>query len=287
MEFKLIDESEIREKYYREKKGNDNEMLEEEFLKSGLSFNTIKSYENNINQFLDWLGDRDIIFENAELFLIEKKKNNLAESSLGRLKAALNFYFYKILGIEGEIDFKAKKIRKLPIILTKDEIQLILENSLPYLRLFFEILLSSGIRIDEFMNLRFIDFDLENLFLKVNFLKAKGSKERTTVISSDVRDLLKKLYYKKLNSNEFIATFSYSHYIKKLHEIAKKVGIQKRVYPHLLRHCFGTYHYKQFKDIVLLKELMGHESIISTQLYVTLSGEDIKDAKSPDYSINN
>lgn len=262
-------------------------MLDDEFLKAGLSESTARTYDYWINRYLEWLEDRDITIENAEIFLLEGRKKEVSANGLATIKSAINFYFDIVLD-EGKVEFKIGRIkRKLPIILTKLEIKSWLNyyshNSDIDTRILLEIFLSSGIRVDEFFNLRYNDFDLDNFTLKIN--GAKGDKERTTVISQELVKDLKFRYSKEtLESNKLIARFSRIGFSQALKRWAKKAGIRKNVYPHLLRHCFGTYHYKQFKDIVLLSKLMGHESIEMTKVYITLSGEDIKGAESPNYN---
>lgn len=261
----------------------ENNIMGDEFLKAGLSENTSRTYEYWIERYLEWLGDKEITIENAEIFLLEKTKGKKSNSTLKTIKSAINFYFDIVLE-DGKVEFKIPKIkRKLPIILTKAEINSLFDCCDINIKIILEIFLSSGVRLDEFFNLRYKDFDLDNLKLKVN--NGKGNKERTTVISQELVDNLK-LYYaqKTLESNELIAKFSKVGFQQSLKKWAKKAGIQKNVYPHLLRHCFGTYHYKQYKDLILLSKLMGHESIEMTKKYITLSGEDIKEAQSPNYN---
>lgn len=261
-------------------------VLEDEYLMNGLSENTAKTYNCYLEKFFDFCGDSEINQEMGKLFLLERKKElakkgKESDATLNTIRAALNFFFVEVLDLD-TVDFPVSAPHS-PVtskdILTKDEIKALIKNAgSRETKWAMEVMLGGGLRLSETLALTYDCLNLDKL--TVDVIKGKGKKNRTTLICPALAKELKEI---KWNGKIFSITKRSLQESVKI--AAKKAGIQKDVYPHLLRHCFGTYHYKQYKDLMALAKLMGHGSwehpdITTTQIYVQLSGEDIKtDAK--------
>ena len=177
--------------------------------------------------------------------------------------------------------------RKLPIILDKKEISKLLEQpsekSLIGIRnrAIIKMMVNVGLRVSEVTNLEVLDIDLEKGKLRVK--QGKGGKDRDLGITSAALEPLKKWEKKRPESAFFFSTLKGKQLcIRYLQEMIKryslKAGIKKRVYPHLLRHTFATEFYRRTKDIETLRRILGHDSISTTTIYITLANIEVENA---------
>lgn len=147
-----------------------------------------------------------------------------------------------------------------------------------------ELLYSAGVRVSELVNL-----ELKNVDLKTNLIKVfgKGSKERIIPINKKCSDILKKYLKKreiiafKYNSKPYFFLEENGKKItrQKVYKIIKKLGreINKNISPHTLRHTFATHLLEHGADLRVVQELLGHSSIITTQLYTHISKKTLRD----------
>lgn len=174
---------------------------------------------------------------------------------------------------------------KLPIILDQKEVRKLLDQpsktSLIGLRnrAILETMLYLGLRVSEITNLKPEDIDLAAGDLRVN--QGKGGKDRDLSIPGPVIVRLTEWAHKRPSSPYFFPTLKGTKLlIRYLQEAipryAKKAGIKKRVYCHLLRHTYATFFYRQTKDIQTLRRILGHSSISTTEIYITLGNEEVK-----------
>lgn len=164
----------------------------------------------------------------------------------------------------------------LPDVLSKEEIKSILDATGPDIRLFcmFSLLYSAGLRISELLDLKPHDINVSRSLIRVR--QGKGRKDRYTLLS---KPLVRKLteYTKLYKPQEWLferykgEPFTESIVSKKLKEAAKEAGITKRVYPHLLRHSFATHLIEQGTDLKIVKELLGHNQLKTTEMYVHIA----------------
>ena len=171
---------------------------------------------------------------------------------------------------------RAKREKTLPDVLGKDEIKWILDVAAKDLRFFciFSILYSAGLRISELLELKPGDINESRNLIRVR--QGKGRKDRYTLLS---RPLMKRLAeYNRLYKPK---AFTESIVSKRLKAAAREAGITKRIYPHLLRHSFATHLLEQGTDIKIVKELMGHNNIKTTERYVHIADTYKSNIKSP------
>lgn len=213
-------------------------------------------------------------------YLLAERQNSAATIALAR--SAISFFYDSLLKRNLIADIKTpKKERKIPDILTKEEVKQII-NKAPNLRtkLLIEFMYSSGLRVSECASLRWNDIDINE---KVGLLKkGKGKKDRLFIISDKLIKDLKKWPQKGefifQTKEEPISTRTIQRSVK---TAAKLAGIKKKVYCHLLRHSFATHLLESGVDIRIIQELLAHSNLQTTQFYTNISRKTIKSVKSP------
>ena len=138
-------------------------------------------------------------------------------------------------------------------------------------------------RLDELRTLKKEDVDFEEELIHIKL--AKGRKDRFVKIPDSVKSELEG--YCKLVDSRFLFLSArggklHSRTIAAIVKNAgKKAGIKKRVYPHLLRHSFATHLLDSGVDLKIIQKLLGHSDIKTTQIYLHISTQSIKNIKSP------
>jgi len=256
--------------------------LEENLKLKNYSEQTIKSYLNHVKKYLEFAEGRGINELSAKEFLITKlSKNNPA--SVGHNVFAVKYFFREILKQELEIP-NPKRNKTLPDILSIKEIKSMIEfTSNAKHKLVIKILYGCGLRVNEIVNIKTNDLDFEENLIKIRL--SKGKKDRFVKIPNSVKDELKN--YSNLNNSEYLFESNRGGRLTKktiakiVQNSAKKAGIKKRVYPHLLRHSFATHLLENGTDLRIIQKLLGHSDIKTTQIYTQISQASIKNIKSP------
>ena len=260
-------------------------------FEKGFSDYTVKSYETDLKEFYDFALDKDINIELVREYLRKLYEDKYSNRSISRKVSSLKSYF-KYLESEGIIKdnfmrlISNPKIEKtLPNYLNYDDLERLLnfpDRSNKYgLRdaLILEMLYSSGVRVSELANMRLSDIDFNERKI---LILGKGSKERYVYYGSKCADLLDK-YLKidhrdspylligkrkeKLNEREIRAIVT---------DTAKKAGISVHVTPHTLRHTYATHMLNEGADLKSVGDLLGHESLSTTQIYTHVSNERLR-----------
>ena len=148
----------------------------------------------------------------------------------------------------------------------------------------FSVLYSAGLRISELLALKPDDINVSRSLIRVR--QGKGRKDRFTLLSKPLIKKLteyRELYKPKVWLFERMPgeQFTESIVSKRLKAAAQEAGITKRIYPHLLRHSFATHLIEQGTDLKIVKELMGHNSIRTTEIYVHIADTFKSNIKSP------
>mgnify|MGYP000001825249 FL=1 len=220
------------------------------------------------------------------LYLIHEK--NISSCQQNQRINAIKFYYEKVLGQERRCYKvnRAKREKTLPDVLSKEEIKKILDATVTDLRFFcmFSILYSAGLRISELLELKPGDINESRSLIRVR--QGKGKKDRYTLLSKPLMKKLteyNRLYKPKvwLFEHRPGEPFTESIVSKRLKAAAREAGITKRIYPHLLRHSFATHLLEQGTDIKIVKELMGHNNIKTTERYVHIADTFKSNIKSP------
>lgn len=171
--------------------------------------------------------------------------------------------------------------KKLPKYLREDEVRKLLnapERKKTRDRLILRILYRCGLRVSELTSLKIEDIDFDEGMLTVR--GGKGNKDRVIPIDADTLDLIE--FYKTgaekgtlilSERGESLSTRQVERIVKKY---AKKADIKKNVYPHMLRHSFAVHCLKAGMNLRSVQKMLGHSSLTTTQIYLDLTGEDVK-----------
>ena len=265
----------------------------------GYSNNTIASYMNDLNIFINYLDTKNIDYIKAN----EKDILNYLKSIKDKNELTLSHNisvlrnFYKFLILENKITQSPmenidlpKLSKKLPSVLTVDEVDRLLNIDLNDMydyrnKAMLELLYASGLRVSELINLKIEDVDLDNDLVKT---LGKGSKMRIIPFGNYAYDALKKYIYEYRNSfikkeaSEYLFLNNHGNkmtrqgFFKILKGIALKQGITKDISPHTLRHSFATHLLNGGADLRSIQEMLGHSNLATTQIYTNISREELK-----------
>ncbi len=224
-------------------------------------------------------------------FLADSKdKKNLKATSLALIFSSLNFLFKDYLKSHVMDDIRLpKKQKKLPTILSKEEIRALIDSAeKPRDKLIIEFLYSSGCRVSEVVDFKVQDLNFQDGMGKV--VSGKGNKDRTIVLSKGWIDRFQDylIERKKLGIlSEFVFCKSTGNQISVdtiqllIKQCAKKINLTKHVSPHVFRHSFATHLLESGENIRKIQELLGHSSLNTTQIYTKVSIEELKKTKNP------
>lgn len=254
----------------------------------GKSSQTQKIYCYFNEKFLDFTNKdiEKINEDDVKTFLaslISEKKYDLSSVALAR--SSLKFFYDDLLRKNILVNIKTpKKQRKIPDVLTKEEVKSLIQNSGSLRnKLLVEFMYSSGLRVSECARLKLNDLNIEE---KTGLLKlGKGGKDRFFILSDKLIEDLKN--YLKLNKDmEYLfpgteGPVGVRAIQRVVTRIAKKSGIKKHVYCHLLRHAFATHLLEDGVDIRKIQLLLNHSNLQTTSWYTQVSTKELKKVKSP------
>ena len=146
------------------------------------------------------------------------------------------------------------------------------------------LLYSCGLRVSELINLKWENIDRSRMV--INILQAKGKKDRQVMLTPQLLPLLEK-YWKEYKSKMYVLNgqselqYSDRSVGEVVKQLAKKAGINKRVYTHLMRHCSFTHMVENGTDINLVQKLAGHSNVKTTAIYTHISHNIISKITSP------
>ena len=256
------------------------------------SENTIKTYSDALKSFLVFyrtkkiheISNEDVIIYNNDYIL----KNKLSASYQNQIVNAIKLYFRTIQDkkIELEKIHRPKHARKLPNVLSKEEVKAILgaHANIKH-KAMLSMIYSGGLRSGELLSLQTQHIDSKrNIVLLKN---AKGKKDRIVPLSPKILDLLRD-YYKIYTPRLYLfegQKAGEKYDARSLQQILKqalqKAGITKPVTLHWLRHSYATHLLETGTDLRYIQELLGHSSSKTTEIYTHVSTKSIQQIKSP------
>jgi integrase/recombinase XerD len=276
-------------------------------LERSLSDNSISAYVNDINKLTSFLkleNKESIQFSDIDSKIIQEFVEyiyNLGISSYSQARIISGVKsFFNYLLIEEKIKLNPTQLiespkldKKLPDTLNIDDIENILSsielNSFEGVRnrAIVETLYSCGLRVSELINLSY-----QNLYLDIGFIKVigKSSKERLVPIGSSAikyitiydKDYRKNIKVKAGNDgflflNRRGSKISRNMIFIIIKKIAQKLNLEKKISPHTFRHSFATHMIEGGADLRAVQEMLGHESITTTEIYTHLNKEYLRE----------
>ena len=271
-------------------------------LEKGMADNTRESYCRDVQKLLSYLADssvtlRDTTTDTLRYFIGELHDLGIAERSQARILSGLRSFF-RFLTLEGYIDVDPTELLEspkiglhLPEVLTVEEINDMIAAIDPDKagaqrdRAIMETLYGCGLRVSELVNL-----ELSKIFADEGYLvvRGKGNKERMVPMSEvSLTEIADYLHDRSLldvypgcenilflnRSGRKMTRVRIFQIVKSLAEAA---GIRKNISPHTLRHSFATHLLEGGANIRAIQQMLGHESIATTQIYIHLDSSTLR-----------
>jgi site-specific recombinase XerD len=254
------------------------------------SNSTVKSYVSCFENFINHHHDKaiDNLNENdIRLYLQFLIQSNRSKSYINQSINSIKFYYELVLGMPNRFYSieRPRKDKKLPIVLSKENVKKLIENTNNIKhRCIVSLLYSAGLRRSELLNLKLTDIDSSRMLIRVE--DAKGNKDRYTLLSSTALNDLR-VYYKQWKPNIYLfespngKKYSPNSVGKIVVNAAIKAGIKKHVSPHTLRHSFATHLLEAGTDLRYIQLLLGHSSTKTTEIYTHVAKSSFDSIKNP------
>jgi len=268
------------------------QMYSDDLKFKGYSENTIENYRSQVAQFLKYheavaTKPSEISERQVKAYIMLAQTTNSRKHRLSAIKL-----FYKLTGKQpmklDRVEYPRSE-KKLPIPLSVDEVQkmfAVCEN-LKH-KTILALLYSTGMRVSELLSLRWKHIDRSRMV--INIISAKGKKDRQVMLSAQTLTLLEK-YYRQYKTPDHVIEgqgsdkYSATSVRMVVKALAKKAGIRKRVYTHLMRHNCFTHMVEAGTDINLIQKIAGHNNPKTTMIYTHISDALISRINSPMESI--
>ncbi len=274
-------------------------------IEKGLAENSIFAYQNDIHKLHDFaissnLDAEDVTYKNLQEFITVLYDLGLSARSQARIISGIK-QFYTFLLLENHIREDPSELLeqpkiglKLPEILHIEEIDSLIAavdvstKQGHRNRAILETLYSCGLRVSELVNLRFSDLYFDEGFIRVI---GKGNKERLVPVSPSVEKEIK-LYSDHIRRHQDIvkgdenivflnrrgAKLTRVMIFTIIKDLAKEIGLKKNISPHTFRHSFATHLIEGGANLRAIQEMLGHESIATTEIYTHLDQRFLRDA---------
>ncbi len=274
------------------------------WLEEGLSLNTRKAYQGDLQAFSVWLGKERALGLAAadagaiEAYLGHRYRREAKSRSMARLISSLRKFFRYLLR-EGLIEadptlrIDPPKIgRPLPKTLTEADVEALLAapDVIDPLglrdRAMLELLYATGLRVTELVSLRVMQVNLRQGVVRV---VGKGSKDRLVPLGEEsdawldryAREARPVILGTRMSDDLFVtsrgAAMTRQAFWLTIKRYAQRAGIRKPISPHTLRHAFATHLLNHGADLRVVQMLLGHSDLSSTQIYTHVAQERLKD----------
>ena len=264
---------------------------------------TILNYKKDLEEydvFLEYKKYKydDMDYKKCTDYLIFLNSKNLKKTSISRRLSSLRTY-YKFLVLNNYVSnnpfalvSSPKKEKRIPKFINYEGIDEIF--NVPDIKtsegqrekVILEVLYGSGVRVSELVNIKIKDIDFEN---KTILIFGKGSKERIVSFGKMAKDMID--LYLKDGRNKLLKDISSDYLIvgkekdkittrrveQIIDSLIEKTSIKMNITPHMFRHTFATHLLDNGCDLLAVQELLGHESLSSTEVYTHISNEHLRD----------
>ena len=274
-------------------------------IEKGLAENSILAYQNDVDKLKEFASTSpklpdQLSYDDLKQFLSTLFDLGLSARSQARIISGIK-QFYGFLILENLVKVDPSELleqpklgRKLPEVLTIEEIDALLnaidlsKNEGHRNRAMLETLYSCGLRVSELVGLRFSDLFFEEGFIRVI---GKGNKERLVPVSPQVQkeiDIYQQHIRNHLNIqkgsenivflNRRGAQLTRVMVFTIIKNLAESIGLKKNISPHTFRHSFATHLIEGGANLRAIQEMLGHESITTTEIYTHLDQRFLRDA---------
>ena len=265
--------------------------FEQKLILKGYSVHTLKSYRSAFIRFLSYFRGRDlsqVTKQEIEGYVYHlKSKYSVSDTKQNIIINAIKFYYEQILNLPREYyDIqRPKRSLSIPNVLSLQEVRSLINTprNIKHRAILYTIY-SAGLRLQELIKLRIEDIHSHDGYL---FIKAsKGKKDRKTVLSPILLELLR-TYYRKHKPGYWLfegrdgGPYSASSINKILRRAVKESGINPWATLHTLRHSFATHLLQQGTNLRLIQSMLGHASSKTTEIYTHVINVSNKTVTSP------
>jgi integrase/recombinase XerD len=252
---------------------------------------TVECYVRSVADFAkhfkrspDQLGSEEI--RSWQLYLLRDKGVKI--SSYIQAVCGLRFFYSNTLNRKVEIERIAlpRYEKKLPVILSKEEVKAMLEapRNLGH-RAILATLYGGGLRVSEATNLKVCDLDGIRKVIWIR--EGKGNKDRQVMLSAPLREVLA-AYYRWKRPTDWLfpggkpgCPISREAVFDTCRKAARAAGIAKPVHPHSLRHAFATHLLEDGVNLLVIRDLLGHRNLKTTARYLHVADTTIRSIRSP------
>ena len=255
------------------------------------SLNTEKTYKFALEDYLNYHHTIDIEKLNEghiQSFLRHLvMERNVSTSYQNQAINAIKFYYERVLGGQRKTYFidRPKKEKTLPVVLSEEEILLILRSvsNLKH-KAILMVIYSAGLRISECINLKIKDIDSNRMQIRVD--QSKGKKDRYTLLATKTLHVLRD-YFKEYRPKEFLfegqdgGCYSTRSIQNVFRDAVEKTKIKKKVSVHSLRHSFATHLLENGTNLRYIQSLLGHSNSKTTEIYTHVTTKGFEQLKSP------
>jgi len=280
-----------------------NDFIDYLKIERGFSVNSISSYKEDITKFRKFINNSknplEINADDIKGFLnnISKKLNSASQSRIiSGLRSFFEFLIFEKYIKDNPLNLieSPKTSRKLPDVLSLEEIDVLIskidlsqeqgERNLAII----ELLYGCGIRVSELVDLKISDLFFEENFIKVT---GKGNKQRLIPIGNLTKQKINNYLNNSRNKVKVINTFNDHVFLNRrgknltramiftiIKKLAEKANFSKSISPHTFRHSFATHLLENGADLRTIQQLLGHESITTTEIYMHLDNKYLSEA---------
>jgi len=271
-------------------------------LERNLSENTVESYGRDLKKIAVFYADclpEDLTQEQIQDYIYETAKTGIEPQTQARMISSLKS-FYNYLLLENLIEVNPTRLlespklgRKIPDTLSTPEIDALISaidlssKEGERNRAIIETLYSCGLRVSELINLKYSDLFFEEGFIRI---LGKGNKQRLVPINAYTIKIIN-LYVKHVRihqspqrgENDILFLNRRGHRLTRvmiftiIRRLAQETGLNKKISPHTFRHSFATHLLQNGANLRAIQQMLGHESITTTEIYTHISQEHLRE----------
>ena len=256
---------------------------------------TIKSYLCSLRQFWQYCESnrKDVTFNKADapkLYLLHRyNSQKVSWQTVNGDYSSLRLFYLHILRREWDLCKlpRPRKQKSLPKVITPNQVSLLIEKAVTFKhKVYITLLYSTGLRLGEALRLRLEDVEASAMRIRVN--EGKGKKDRYTLLSADMLDMLQ-FYIRAFrpkgglifNGKQKGKPWSEKGAQHAIVEARRRAGLPEFVTAHTMRHCFATHLLQAGTDLVTIQKLLGHKYLKTTVKYIHLDNQHFVKISNP------